>query len=251
MAKILAMTGKGGVGKTTVTALMLRYLRQNAEGPVLAVDADPDANLATVLGVDVDTSIGQLREETLKEMKNFPAGMDKQSYIEAGLHEIIVETDKIDFITMGRSEGPGCYCYINSLLRKFSDNLQEAYDWVVMDNEAGLEHLSRRTAARVDHLITVINNTPLSIDCARRVEELLKGITNKIENKHYIINGVDDDRVDIIKERCADLDMKFLGHIPMDVELEESIFNGQSLFDVPDSPAVLRVNEMMEQLKEF
>ena len=152
---------------------------------------------------------------------------------------------------MGRSEGPGCYCYINSLLRKFADNLQEAYEWVVMDNEAGLEHLSRRTASKVDHLITVINNTPLAIDCARRVEDLLKGITNEVRNKHYIINGVNDERVDIIKERCADLDMKFLGHIPLDAELEEAIFNGQSLFDVADSPAVLKVNEIMDKLKEM
>lgn len=251
MAKILAMTGKGGVGKTTTTALMISYLRKNAIGAVLALDADPDANLAKVLGVPMDCSIGQLREETLKEMKNFPAGMDKQSYIESGLHEIIVETNKVDFITMGRSEGPGCYCYINSLLRKFADNLQEAYEWVVMDNEAGLEHLSRRTASKVDHLITVINNTPLAIDCARRVEDLLKGITNEVKNKHYIINGVNDERVDIIKERCADLDMKFLGHIPLDAELEEAIFNGQSLFEVADSPAVLKVNEIMDKLKEM
>lgn len=251
MAKILAMTGKGGVGKTTTTALMIKYLRENTDGPILALDADPDANLATVLGVNVNTSIGQLREETLKKMKNFPAGMDKQSYVEAGLHEVIVETNKVDFVTMGRSEGPGCYCYINSLLRKFADDLHESYEWVVMDNEAGLEHLSRRTATKVDHLITVINNTPLSIDCARRIEVLLSGITNEVKNKHYIINGVNDDRVDIIKERCADLNMTFLGHIPLDAELEEASFNGQSLFDVADSPAVLNVNKIMDKLKEM
>lgn len=250
MAKILAVTGKGGVGKTTLTALVIRHLRENTEGPVLALDADPDANLAKVLGVSADASIGQLREDTLKEMKNFPAGMDKQSYIQAGLHEIIVETSKVDFITMGRSEGPGCYCYINSLLRKFADDLQKSYDWVVMDNEAGLEHLSRRTAARVDHLITVINNTPLAIDSARRVEELLNGITNEVKNKHYVINGVNNDRVDTIKERCAGLDMEFLGHIPHDAQLEESVFNGLSLFDVSSSPAVLKVDEIMKTLRE-
>jgi CO dehydrogenase maturation factor len=251
MAKVLAMTGKGGVGKTTLTALMIRALKEHATGPILAIDADPDANLACVLGSEVETSIGNLREATLKEMKNFPAGMDKQAYIEANLHEVVAETDKVDFLTMGRSEGPGCYCYINSLLRKFSDVLQESYDWVVMDNEAGLEHLSRRTASKVDHLVTVINNTPLSIDCARRIEDLLAGITNEVKNKHYIINGVDDSRVDIIKERCADLDMKFLGHVPLDAELEQSIFDGVSLFDAPASPAVLKVNEIVKQLKEM
>ena len=251
MAQVLATTGKGGVGKTTLTALMIRYLRKNSDGPVLAMDADPDANLTTVLGVPVGSSVGQLREDVLREMKNFPAGMDKQKYIEAGLHEVIVETEKIDFITMGRAEGPGCYCYINSLFRKFSDEFQATYDWVVMDNEAGLEHLSRRTTAKVDHLVTVINNTPLAIDCARRVEELLNGITNEVKNKHYVLSAVDAGRVDTIKERCADLDMQFLGYIPKDAELEQSIFDGVSLFDVPDSPAVLAVNKIMDQLKEM
>ncbi len=251
MPKIIGTTGKGGVGKTTITALMIKYLRENSDGPVLAVDADPDANLATVLGVEVETSLGKLREDTLKAMKDFPAGMDKRSYVEAGLHEVIVETNKIDFLTMGRSEGPGCYCYINSMMRKFSDDIQNSYAWVIMDNEAGLEHLSRRTASRVDHLITVINNTPLSIDCARRVEELLKGISNEVKNKHYIINGVADERIDIIKERCASLDMTFLGHVPMDERLEEAIFNGVSLFDIEDTPAVLQVNEIMKKIEEI
>jgi CO dehydrogenase maturation factor len=250
MAKILAVTGKGGVGKTTFTSLMVKYLRENASGPVLAIDADPDANLMTVLDVPAESSIGQLREEALKEMKNFPAGMDKQSYIEAGLHELVVETKKIDFLTMGRPEGPGCYCYINGLLRKFADSLQESYDWVVMDNEAGLEHLSRRTAARVDHLITVINGTPLAIDCARRVGQLLDGITNEVKNRHYVINGVAEDRVDVIKERCADLNMAFLGYIPQDAALEKAIFDGKSVFEVADSPAVISVNEIMKTLKE-
>ena len=251
MAKIIAVTGKGGVGKTTLTSLMIRSLQETADGPILALDADPDANLATVLGVPVETSIGQLREDTLKEMKNFPAGMDKQSYIESGLHEVIVETSKVDYITMGRSEGPGCYCYINSLLRKFSDEFQKSYEWVVMDNEAGLEHLSRRTSVRVDHLITVINSSPLSVDCALRVQDLLDGIANEVINRHYIINGADDDRAGAIKERCANLNMNFLGLVPQDDELEEAIFNGRSLFDVAASAAVVRVNEIVQKIREM
>ncbi|MFC1499020.1 AAA family ATPase [Verrucomicrobiota bacterium] len=250
MSKVIAVTGKGGTGKTTVVSLIIKHLKAHAQGTILALDADPDSNLATVLGVPLEMSIGQLREETLKEMKNFPPGMDKSNYIEAGLHQIICETDKMDFIAMGRSEGPGCYCYINSLLRKFADDLQSSYDWVIMDNEAGLEHLSRRTAARVDHLITIINNTPLSIDCARRVQDLLGGISNEVRKKHYIINNVNSEKVSIIKERCADLDMEYLGCIPPDPELEDAIFNGKPLFELDTTPAVLSINEMMDKIKE-
>ena len=134
MAKIIAVTGKGGTGKTVVAALIIKYLKQHASGPLLAIDADPDRNLSTVLGVAVEQTIGDLREETLEKIKSIPAGMSKSDYIEAGLHQIIVETEKVDFVTMGRAEGPGCYCFINSLLRKFSDGLQESYEWVVMDN---------------------------------------------------------------------------------------------------------------------
>lgn len=179
MARIIAVTGKGGTGKTTIAALIIRHLKKHANGPILALDADPDANLSTLLGISVEKTIGDLREETLKEIKNFPAGMSKHNYIEAGLHQLIVETEKMDIITMGRSEGPGCYCYINSLLRKFADDLQTAYEWVVMDNEAGLEHLSRRTASHVDHLLVVVNDNPLAIDCARRIDDLISGLDRK------------------------------------------------------------------------
>lgn len=250
MGKVIAVTGKGGVGKTTIAALIVRHLSQNAKGPILALDADPDANLASVLGLSGGMSIGDLREETLKAIKNLPAGMDKRSYIEAGLHEIIVESGNIDMITMGRSEGPGCYCYINSLLRKFSDDLQSAYEWVVMDNEAGLEHLSRRTATRVDALLVVINNTPLSIDCAVRVQDLLKSIKNEVKRKYFIINGVADDRVGIVLERCSGLDMEYLGSLPFDSEIERVIFDGKPLLDAGGSPAVLKIDEIMTKLKE-
>lgn len=250
MARIIAVTGKGGTGKTTTSALILRYLKENAVGPILALDADPDANLAVVLGMPVEMSIGDLREETLKMMKNFPAGMDKSSYVEAGLHGIIFEDGKIDMVTMGRSEGPGCYCYINSLLRKFSDDLQSSYEWVVMDNEAGLEHLSRRTAARVDDLICVINSTPLSIDCAVRIEALLSGIQNEVRNKYYLLNGVEDERVAEVRERCAKLNMEYLGCVPRDDEVERAIFEGRSLFDLKDTPATLKIAEIMEKIKE-
>jgi len=248
MAKTIAITGKGGTGKTVIAALIIKYLKEHASGPILALDADPDANLGTVLGIAVEKTIGDLREETLKEIKNFPAGMSKSSYIEAGLHQIIVETDKVDLITMGRSEGPGCYCYINNLLRKFADDLQASYEWVVMDNEAGLEHLSRRTASKVDHLIVVVNGTPLAIDCARRIDRLVTDLKNEVVNKYILLNAVDEGRVEEMKEKIGDLNMTVLGHIPYDSAVEDCIFEGESLYSLDNSPAVLKMSEIMKKI---
>jgi len=251
MAKTIAVTGKGGTGKTLVSALIIRYLKKHATGPILALDADPDANLATVLGIPVAETVGDLREETLKEIKDFPAGMSKSSYIEAGLHQIIVEAQNVDIITMGRSEGPGCYCYINSLLRKFADDLQTSYDWVVMDNEAGLEHLSRRTASRVDHLLVVVNGSQLAIDCAGRIEKLVADIRNDVRNKYLLINDVvDEKRVGILREKTKHLDFEYMGCVPHDDLLEEALFNGVSVFDIDNTPAVATMDELMIRMEE-
>lgn len=249
MAKIIAVTGKGGTGKTTFTALVLRYLKKNADGPILALDADPDANLATVLDIPIEKTIGDLREETLKDIKNLPAGMDKGSYIEAGLHQIIWEAEKMDFVTMGRSEGPGCYCYINSLLRKFADDIQDAYEWVVMDNEAGLEHLSRRTASRVDHLVVVVNRNPLALDCAERVVTLVNDLKNDVRRKWAVGGQVSAEDGAAVAAKAGEMGLEYVGGIPHDPAVEDCIFSGKSLFELDECPAVLKIDEIMENLK--
>jgi CO dehydrogenase maturation factor len=248
MSKTIIVTGKGGTGKTTVSGLIIKYLKEHAKGPILALDADPDANLATVLGIEVNKTMGDLREDTLKEIKNLPAGMSKSNYIEMGLHEIIVETEKLDLVTMGRSEGPGCYCYINSLMRKFSDDIQESYEWVVMDNEAGLEHLSRRTASKVDHMIMVVNENPLAIDCARRIDKLVDDLQNDIANRYLLINAVRDERVKSVQNKIKDLGVECLGNIPVDPELDEYIFNGESVFKLNNTPAIRKIDEIMGRI---
>lgn len=246
MAKTIAVTGKGGTGKTTVTALILRYLKQNAVGPILALDADPDSNLSTVLGLTVEKTIGDLREETLRSIKDLPAGISKSQYIEAGLHEIVVESEKVDLITMGRSEGPGCYCYINNLLRTFSDHLQGSYEWVVVDNEAGLEHLSRRTASRVDHLIVVITDNPLALDCAKRIEKLTNDKDYPVANKYLLANNIADEGRVRQRVAASGLKMGLAGCIPRDVELEAKLLAGESVFSLDCSPAVLKIEEIMK-----
>lgn len=248
MATTFAVTGKGGTGKTTIAALTVKYLKEHASGSILALDADPDANLATVLGIPVDKTIGDVREETLREMKNFPPGMSKEAYIQAGLHQIIEETPKVDLITMGRSEGPGCYCYINSILRKFAEDLATAYQYMVFDNEAGLEHLSRRIASRIDNLLVVVSETPLSIDCARRISEIVPEMKNQVINKYILTNQVRPERLEAVKAKTAGLGMEYLGNIPYDEALETCIFEGRSVYELDGTPAVLQMEEAMKKI---
>ena len=248
MAKTIVVAGKGGTGKTTAAALIVKHLKEHASGSILALDADPDANLATVLGIPVDKTIGDLREETLQAMKDFPPGMSKASYIEAGLHQIVVETEKVDLITMGRGEGPACYCYVNNLLRKFADYLMASYDWMVMDTEAGLEHLSRRTASRIDNLLVVVNESPLAMDCAKRIDELIPMIKNPVKRKFLVLNNVREDRIETVKQKAAGLDLEYLGCIPFDSALEELVFAGESIYKLDGSPATLRIDEMMQAI---
>jgi CO dehydrogenase maturation factor len=248
MATTIAVTGKGGVGKTTIAALIVRHLRAKAGGAILALDADPDSNLATVLGVQVETTIGDLREDVLKQMADWPAGMSKEAYVEAGLHQIIVETPKVDLIAMGRGEGPGCYCFINNLLRKFADELMPCYEWIVMDNEAGMEHLSRRTASRIDHLIVVVNGGPLAIDSARRIDRLLLDLGRDVRGKYLVLNAVRPDRQAEVLAKLAETDLEFLGSVPRDEALEEALFRGDPIYALEDTPAVGTIGEMMQRI---
>ncbi|HID11122.1 MAG TPA: carbon monoxide dehydrogenase, partial [Candidatus Latescibacteria bacterium] len=139
---IVAVSGKGGTGKTTIAALLVRKLMR-MDGPVLAVDADPNSNLGEQLGMEVGETIGDIREEVLEE--ELPPGMTKDRYLELRIQETLTEGEGVDLLTMGRPEGPGCYCYVNHLLRGFLDRLSKNYRHIVVDNEAGMEHLSRRT----------------------------------------------------------------------------------------------------------
>ena len=249
MGTTFAVSGKGGTGKTTVASLVIHFLKRHREGAILALDADPDANLGTVLGIPPGSTIGDLREESLAAMKDFPLGMSKEQYIEAGLHEIIVESEGVDLLAMGRAEGPGCYCYLNNMLRKFSDALLPAYRWVVMDNEAGMEHISRQTTTGIDHFLIVVNETPLATDCARRVVELIGELKNPVVNTYLVLNGVREERVDAVRDRVSDLDLKYLGNVPWDDTLGDAIFHGTPILQLENSPAITRITEMMQHLQ--
>ena len=231
MSKSIAVAGKGGIGKSTISALIIKALQELDEKPILAIDADPDSNLATLLGLDDTESVGKLREDVLKEIKNFPAGMSKASYVEAGLHEIIVESDGFDLITMGRGEGAGCYCYLNSLIRKFSDDLAPSYRWVVYDNEAGLEHLSRRTTQNVDALLVVVTENPLSLHSAASIKEIVDQMGNRIRKTYAITNMIKPKNDARIQEKLDEIGLELLCRLPYDENLEQMVFENSCIME--------------------
>jgi CO dehydrogenase maturation factor len=248
MGKSIAVAGKGGTGKTTIAALLVLELIKRKQGPVLGIDADPDANLGALLGIDVKQTIGDLREEVLEELKNFPAGMSKAEYVQAGLHQIIEETEGFDLITMGRGEGSGCYCYLNLLVRKFSEDLFPSYRWIVMDNEAGLEHISRRTTYNIDAMIVVVNDNPISINTAERIIHLSSTLKNKIKKLYVVTNMVRKDRKEAVLNRIEGLKVDYLGDIPYDEALGEVLFSNRSLADLSDSAAKDKVSKILDTI---
>src|SRR4030042_624783 len=157
---IIGVAGKGGVGKTTVAALLIRSLLAHGLRPLLAVDADPNSCLNEKIGVEVGRSLGQIREESVRLKQEAPTGLAKRDVLEMEVQSAIVEGTGFDVLAMGRQEGPGCYCYVNNLLRSFVDGLGGAYKAVVIDNEAGMGHLSRRTNAGVDVMLFVCQPPP-------------------------------------------------------------------------------------------
>ena len=170
----IAVAGKGGIGKTTLSAILVRTLKELGDGPVLAVDADPNSNLAEALGVDAGRPLAEIREERSSPEGSPQSGVGRVRAVEDDIQRAITEAEGFDLITMGRPEGPRCYCYVNNLLRKSLDDLTHGYATVVLDNEAGMEHLSRRSTNEVDFLIALLKPTLPSLRAAKRIVSLCR-----------------------------------------------------------------------------
>ncbi|MCX5701791.1 MAG: AAA family ATPase [Candidatus Omnitrophica bacterium] len=188
MGYIIAVAGKGGTGKTTITALIVRLIKESGSGSILAIDADPNSNLAENLGLKPKDTIGKILDRVASNLDKIPAGMSKDRFIEYEVQTSIVEAPGFDVLTMGRPEGPGCYCYVNNVLRGIIDKLVKEYDYVVIDNEAGLEHLSRRTTRHADVLIVISDATKVGLRSAKRINELAEELKIQIKKKLLIIN---------------------------------------------------------------
>ncbi len=192
MTFTVAIAGKGGVGKTTFAALAVRHFAQSKGDVVLAVDADPNSNLGAKLATEPGRTLGNIREEMLARGDDLPKGMSKQEYLDYQIHLALKEGDGFDLITMGRQEGPGCYCYVNNMLRMFLDALVSKYGFVVVDNEAGMEHLSRRTTIAPDVLIVVCDRTKAALDAAKRIASLADEMKIMAKRKVIVFNMVED-----------------------------------------------------------
>jgi CO dehydrogenase maturation factor len=246
MSFIIALAGKGGTGKTTMAALLVRSLVERNAGSVLAVDADPNSNLGEVLGVTGEQTIGQVLDEVSANPDKIPGGMTKDRYIEYKVQTAVIEGDGFDCLTMGKPEGPGCYCYVNNVLRNVVDKLIKDYAYVVIDNEAGLEHLSRRTTRHADTLLVIAHNTPVALRAAQRISALVDELKIKTGKKLLLLNMSD---APIAPDRLTDVKLRFAGNIPADDAVARMSVSGDPVWKLQaHAPAYEAVRRFTEEI---
>ncbi|MBI2331919.1 MAG: AAA family ATPase [Chloroflexi bacterium] len=260
MTTTIALAGKGGVGKTTVAGMIIKYLAQNQTGSILAIDADPSSNLNMVLGLDLEWTVGDIREDMLEQVKTsltnggaamgtMPGGTSKRDYLEYHVRSSLSEGSRFDLIAMGRGEGQGCYCAVNHNLREVIDGLSRHYAYVVIDNEAGMEHLARRTTRDVQQLLIVSDPTQRGLIAAQRIADMRKELDINIENAFLMINRMKGDMPAELKTFVEKMDVPLLGTIPADDNLSLFEFSGKPLVDLgDDSPVYQSVAGMLKKI---
>jgi CO dehydrogenase maturation factor len=246
---IVAVAGKGGVGKTTISALIVRALAERSRDVVLAIDADPNSNLGERLGVKVERTIGGLREDLLKNAEDLPPG-SKHEAVRYALELAKTEGNDFDLLTMGRSEGPGCYCYINNVLRTFIDEAIDRYPYAVIDNEAGMEHLSRRTTKRMDVLIVVSDATKVGLDTAARIFVLAEEMELKVVRRILVVNRAPMPTASNVMEMAKGLGIEGTLFFPEDKEVFDLAVTGEPLSSLGDRSILFSmVREMSDSFR--
>lgn len=247
----IAVAGKGGTGKTTLASLLVRALREAGITPILAVDADPNSNLADILGVECERTLAEIREESSSPEGSPAGGGGRVRAIEDDVQRSVGEGEGFDIITMGRPEGPRCYCYVNTLLRKCLADLTRNYAAVVIDNEAGMEHLSRRTTDNVDVLISVMDPTLPALKAARRILDLSRQLPVRIARRALLVTrAVGEGLPQVLAQAVAELDVDRLPDVPQDDEVQQAGAAGRDVFSIgEDSPALARVREIVHALR--
>jgi CO dehydrogenase maturation factor len=237
MPKIIALAGKGGVGKTTIGGMLIRYLIEELKGgPILAVDADPNSNLNELLGVNVCSTIGEARELMKKDV---PQGMTKDVWFEYKVHEAIIEGKGFDLLVMGRPEGPGCYCAANSLAKLSIDTLKKNYPFIVVDNEAGMEHMSRLVTQDIDHLYVISDPSSRGFLTVKRIIELIGELNLTIKDWHIIVNRVMENEDEIITKMAQEKGLRISGLIREDRILARADAEGMNIFSIPKDSIVI------------
>jgi len=247
----LSVSGKGGSGKTTVAALLLWHLIQRGDLSILAIDADPATNLPDILGVKIDKTVGIIENELRKKLERseIPLTITKKEFLEGQIHSILVETSKFDLLAMGRSEGEGCYCSINYLLTSIIDSISKNYDLTIIDMEAGLEHVSRRTDRDVDVMLVVTDPSRMGLQTAARIREIAKEVHIGFKRMLLIGNQFPQEAEQEIRHRATEMGFELAGLIPTDPNIASFNLAGRPLIELPsDSPALTAMPKIMERI---
>ena len=243
----IALAGKGGTGKTTTAGMLIKYLLKKNKTPILAVDADCNANLNEVLGVDISDTLGNAREEMKRG--DVPSGMTKDIFMEMKLEEALVESKGFDLVVMGQPEGAGCYCAANTLLTNFLERLSDQYPYIVMDNEAGMEHISRLTTKDVDILLIVSDPSRRGIQAAVRIEELARSLKIVVGKSYVVINQAREALPEPAMEMINNANLELIGTIPEDDMIYDFDFNGRPTIEMPeDSKSVKAAFEIFDKI---
>ncbi len=252
MSTTLAVAGKGGVGKTSFTALVLKALVEAGKKPILAIDADSNSNLHEVVGIIEPRSVGCVREDTRKLGDNVPGGMTKDRFMEYQIQACLEETSTMDFLAMGRPEGSGCYCLANNILRDIIAKLASNYTFVVIDNEAGMEHLSRRTDQEVDHLFVISDPAPRSLRTVGRILQLVEELGSRVHKTHLVLSRVDPSSQDLpegTKTEIERLPYVPAALIPFDDSLVQLDLQGKPLVRIgSEAPSYKAVKKLLEDV---
>lgn len=243
----IALAGKGGVGKTTVAGLLIKYLVARGKTPILAVDADCNANLNEVLGLEVHDTLGQAREDMKKG--KVPSGMTKDIFMSMRLEQAIAEEEGFDLVVMGTPEGPGCYCAANSLLAGFLEKLVNNYSYVVMDNEAGMEHISRLTTNNVDILLIISDTSRRGLQAGLRIDKLSRELNIGVGRSYLIINQAKSELPGTVMDMISQDGLELAGVVPADDAVYEFDLQGKPTIDIAeDNPAVQAVFAIFDKI---
>lgn len=248
---IIAVSGKGGTGKTLVSSLLVKVLSQTGKD-ILAIDADPDSNLPEALGVDVEKTVGDVREELKQDTaaRKIPTDVNKWDILDYKIMESVVETPKFDLLVMGRPEGSGCYCAVNNMLRKIIETLSSNYDFIVIDTEAGLEHLSRRTTQNVDIMLIVTDISKRGMLTAQRIGELSSELDITFQEMFLVLNRVKSENEEEIRKKADETGLEVIGTIYEDDLVKDYDIEGKPLIELSlDSNPVKSVSEILTHIK--